>query len=74
MEITVTQFKARCLGIIEKVQKEKCRVLISKHGRIAAELIPVEENTQTSLWARAAKTTSIRGDILETGEPWHAED
>jgi hypothetical protein len=32
MDITVTRFKATCLGVIDKVQKEKSRVTITRHG------------------------------------------
>ncbi|MCC6353913.1 MAG: type II toxin-antitoxin system prevent-host-death family antitoxin [Verrucomicrobiae bacterium] len=73
MDITVTQFKAKCLGIVEKVQREKCRVTISRHGRAAAELIPVPAaESSPPLFGRSAETTEILGDILETGEPWNA--
>jgi prevent-host-death family protein len=36
MDITVTQFKATCLGVIDKVQKEKSRVTITRHGKPTA--------------------------------------
>ena len=45
MDMTVTQFKAKCLGVIEKVQKEKSRITITRHGRPAAELIPVSSSS-----------------------------
>ncbi|RME67862.1 MAG: type II toxin-antitoxin system Phd/YefM family antitoxin [Verrucomicrobia bacterium] len=73
MEITVTQFKAKCLGIIEKVQREKCRVVISRHGRPAARLEPVGESTSREFFGRSRATTEIVGDLMETGEPWDAE-
>ena len=41
MNMTVTQFKARCLGVIERVQKDQSRVTITRHGRPAAELVPI---------------------------------
>ncbi len=72
MEITVTQFKARCLGIIEKVQREKCRVVISRHGRPAAQLLPVTEEAAAPLFGRARGETRLRGDLFTTGEAWDA--
>lgn len=69
----MTQFKARCLGIIEKVQKEKQRVVISRHGRPAAELIPIQNAQSGSLFGRAQKTTTIKGDLFTTEETWDAE-
>lgn len=72
MELTVTQFKAKCLGIVEKVQREKTRVVISRHGQPAAELIPVHETRKAVLFGRAASRTKIQGDLLGTGEIWDA--
>jgi prevent-host-death family protein len=74
MTMTVTQFKARCLGVIDRVQKEKTRVTITRHGRPAAELVPVSASSPGKLFGRAKKTTVILGDLMSTGEPWHAED
>jgi prevent-host-death family protein len=74
MEMTVTQFKAKCLGVIEKVQKEKSRITITRHGRPAAELIPISASHPGVLFGRASETTVIFGDLLTTEEPWDAED
>jgi len=73
MEITVTQFKAKCLGIIEKVQKEKSAITITRHGRPAAELIPISSGNSGRIFGRSKKTTLIFGDIFNTGESWDAE-
>ncbi|MDD5200946.1 MAG: type II toxin-antitoxin system Phd/YefM family antitoxin [Terrimicrobiaceae bacterium] len=72
MEITVTQLKAKCLGIVEKVQREKRRVVISRHGRPAAVLIPADQETSAPLFGRAADSTKILGDLMGTGEEWDA--
>ena len=70
----MTQFKAKCLGVIEKVQKEKSRVTITRHGRPAAELIPIVASAPGALFGRSVGFTLILGDILTTGEAWDAED
>ena len=72
MEITITQFKAKCLGIVEQVQREKARVVISRHGRPAAELIPISEGSKKPLFGRATSETKISGDLMTTGEAWDA--
>lgn len=74
MDMTVTQFKARCLGVIDKVQKEKTRVTITRHGRPAAELVPVSASSPGKLFGRSKESTVIVGDLLSTGENWDAED
>ncbi|RYD46975.1 MAG: type II toxin-antitoxin system Phd/YefM family antitoxin [Verrucomicrobiaceae bacterium] len=74
MDITVTQFKATCLGVIEKVQKEKSRITITRHGKPAAELIPVSTSSPGELFGRSKESTTILGDLLSTEEHWDAED
>jgi prevent-host-death family protein len=72
MDITVKQFKATCSGIIEQIQKEKSRITITQHGRPVAELIPITSNHSGKIFGRSKQTTLISGDILNTGESWHA--
>jgi len=73
MEMTITQFKAKCLGVVERVQREKASVIITRHGRAAARLVPVDIVAgDTRLFGRSANQTRISGDILSTGEGWDA--
>lgn len=74
MDISVTQFKATCLGVIDKVQKEKSRVTITRHGKPAAELIPISASSPGKLFGRSKDSTRILGDLLSTEEKWNAED
>ena len=73
MQVTVTQFKAKCLGLIEKVQREKCSIVVSRHGRPAVELTAVEKEPAPALFGRATGTVSLQDDALETGEVWQAD-
>lgn len=72
--VTVTQFKAKCLGLITQVERDKKPVLITKNGRVAARLQPIAEHGQGGLFGRSKKSTIICGDLLETGECWDAQD
>lgn len=74
MDITVTQFKATCLGVIDRVQKEKSRFTITRHGKPAAELVPVSSSAPGELFGRSKESTIILGDLLSTEERWDAED
>lgn len=74
MDISVTQFKATCLGVIDQVQKEKTRVTITRHGKPAAELIPISASSPGKLFGRSKDSTVILGDLLGTEENWDAED
>jgi len=74
MDISVTQFKATCLGVIDQVQKEKSRVTITRHGKPAAELIPISASSPGKLFGRSQGSTVILGDLLGTEDHWDAED
>ena len=74
MEMTVTQFKAKCLGVIDRVEKDKSRVTITRHGRPAAELVPVLSSSPGALFGRSKSTTEIHGELLQTDERWDAEN
>jgi prevent-host-death family protein len=73
MQVTVTQFKAKCLGLIEKVQREKCSIVVSRHGQPAVELVAVEKAPGPVLFGRAAGTVSLHDDAFSTDEIWSAD-
>ena len=73
MQVTVTQFKAKCLGLIEKVQREKCSIMVSRHGQPAVELVAVEKTPAPVLFGRAAGTVSLHDEAFTTGETWSAD-
>jgi prevent-host-death family protein len=72
VEVTVTQFKAKCLGLIKKVQREKCSIVVSRHGQPAVELVAVEQAPAPLLFGRASGTVALHDDALATGETWQA--
>jgi len=41
MTITATEFKAKCLALIDEVQEKGGELIISKHGLPVARLLPV---------------------------------
>jgi prevent-host-death family protein len=47
--LTVSKFKATCLGVLEEVARQKKRVIITKRGKPIAELIPYEAETKPIL-------------------------
>ena len=39
MTVTVTEFKAKCLNLIDRVHKYGQPVIITKHGKVIAKLV-----------------------------------
>jgi hypothetical protein len=73
MELTVSHFKAKCLAIVEDIANKKERVVITRYGRPAAEVIPFEGSPEDPLFGRSASSTRILGDLTGTNEDWNAE-
>ena len=59
--LSVSQFKMTCLAVLDKVNKQKKKVLITKRGKPIAEIIPVESRRQE---IPLKETVTFIGDIL----------
>ncbi len=68
--IPATKFKETCLALLDSVDPEG--IVITKHGRPVAKLIPFPAESASLIGALAGKVR-INGDILSTGAAWHAE-
>lgn len=44
MEVTATEFKAKCLSLIDQVHGGGEPVVITKHGRVVAKLVAASAN------------------------------
>ena len=66
------EFKARCLAVMENVNKTREPVLITKRGRPIAKLVPAEKPGQDFI-GRLEGRVRITGDIespIEAAEAW----
>lgn len=64
-KIAISEFKARCLAILEKVGKSHRGVLITRRGEPIAEVIPPSAAHLQEHWLGSATGTgSIEGDIV----------
>ncbi len=57
------EFKARCLAVMDKVQKTGEPVLITKHGKPVAKLVPAH-CTPEDIFGYMASKVKIVGDIV----------
>ena len=63
MIITATEFKAKCLSLIDQVHDLGHPVLITKRGKVVASLVPHEDSGQKP-WLK------LRGSLLRFDEPY----
>ena len=67
------EFKTHCLRLIDEVNQTKQPIIITKHGKPMAELVPIAEETY-SLFGCLQNTAEITGDIVKgTGETWEVD-
>jgi antitoxin (DNA-binding transcriptional repressor) of toxin-antitoxin stability system len=76
ISIGVTAFKGRCLALIDEVAQGKIRrVLLMKHNRAVAAIVPIDR-TPAELWGAMRGTVKMApgADLTQgTGEVWDAD-
>lgn len=71
--VKASEFKAKCLGLIEEVTRTGTSVVITRNGRPVAMLTPYRKG-RTSLAGLHDGSVEINGDIVSPlDEPWEAE-
>lgn len=63
-EIAISEFKAKCLALLDQVQKSKQPILITRFGKPVAEVIPPSPPPQTAWIGSMKDTIEIVGDIV----------
>lgn len=64
-EVAVSEFKAKCLGLIEEVRKTRKPIRLTRFGQPVAELVPASPRTPPKRWLGSmAGTAEILGDIV----------
>ena len=67
--IDASDFKARCLAILDRVQATGERIVILKRGRPVAELLPTSRSRAEYPQFELKGTVIETGDILEPAVP-----
>ena len=63
-DISISEFKAKCLGLVEQVHKTRQPLRITRHGRPVAELIPAGPDRKRKFLGGMVGTGKIVGDIM----------
>ena len=74
-EVAISEFKAKCLALLEEVQKTKKPLRVTRFGKPVAEINP-PSMTRTSSWLGSMKgEIEILGDIVSPAsdeQEWEA--
>lgn len=63
--MAISKFKATCLAVMERVQKTRKPILITRRGKPVVEIVPPSPPARSGSWLGCMKgTATIVGDIV----------
>lgn len=69
-EISISEFKAKCLSLLDDVDRSGTEIVVTRRHRPLARILPVQEPPTL----RGSVTYSKEEDLLSpVDEPWEAE-
>lgn len=69
-----SRFKQQCLALLDQVETTKVPVVITKHGRPVARLVPLEDDTPVRpTMGSVTLLADDDEDYFSTGEYWEAD-
>jgi len=64
-EVAISEFKAKCLGILEQVRKTRTPIRVTRFGEPVAEILPPSPKARSKNWLGSmAGSVKILGDIV----------
>jgi len=74
-EVAISEFKAKCLGILEEVRKTRKPIRVTRFGKPVAEVVPPSPGKPTGRrLGSMAGTVQILGDIVGPTSSWDEWD
>jgi prevent-host-death family protein len=76
IEVSISEFKAKCLALLEQVRKTREPIRVTRHGKPVAEVVPPTPTVDRSKWIGSLKDSMILGDIISPAtdkDEWEAE-
>lgn len=66
-------FKARCLALLDEVARSHSTVVVTKHGKPVARLVPINDEPPPDIRGSVTLVAEDDEEYFSTGEAWHAE-
>ena len=71
--VSATEFKAKCLALLDQVAEKQVTYIVTKRGRMVAKVVPVDDGKELkSLKGSVIFLTDNEQDLFSTGEAWTA--
>ena len=75
IEVAISEFKAKCLALLEQVRLTRQPIRITRHGKPVAEIVPPTGLQDRASWIGSMKDSKIIGDIISPAndeDEWEA--
>jgi prevent-host-death family protein len=63
-QVAISEFKAKCLALLEQVQKTKKPIRVTRFGKPIAEVVPPTPTVPANWMGSMKDTIEILGDIV----------
>jgi prevent-host-death family protein len=70
--VQASAFKARCLALLDEVEATHRSIIVTKHGRPVAKLVPLDADPPGV--GSVTLLTDDDEDLFSTGETWDAAE
>ncbi len=74
-EVSISEFKAKCLALLETVRRTRTPIRVTRHGKPVAEVVPPTALQDRASWIGCMKDSKIIGDIISPAndeDEWEA--
>lgn len=71
--VPATEFKQRCLRLIEQVAVTRVPLTVTKHGRPVVRVVPVDGPSRTRMMGSVKLLAPEPEAYYSTGDRWEAE-
>jgi len=69
-QVNATEFKARCLALLDEVEERRSTITVTKRGRPVAAMIAVKTRPVKSTRGILARKGRVVGDIVNFQMDW----
>ncbi|MBV8343614.1 MAG: type II toxin-antitoxin system prevent-host-death family antitoxin [Candidatus Eremiobacteraeota bacterium] len=73
-EIGAAEFKAHCLELMSEVERLGTEIVITKHRRPVARLVPVRAASRRFCGSLAGMVTAQKDLVSPVDDPWSADE
>jgi prevent-host-death family protein len=72
-EVMASRFKERCLALLDLVARTKVPIVVTKHGKPVAKLVPIDDPATTPTMGSVRLLSDDDELYFSTGDAWAAE-